>query len=104
MTNQNVVICDSKSGFSMEIVVSMREPVLFAQAVPKPLAAPGGGTPIIWTKPSLKVLETAGGGGRINAWVDSMRSSSPPRRSSESEEVNKSWMVSFEACLVIFSR
>lgn len=102
MTNQNVVISDTKSGFSMEIVVSMREPVLFAQAVPKPLAAPGGGTPIIWTKPSLKVLETAGGGGRINAWVDSMRASSPPRRSSESEEVNKSWMLHHPSALSMF--
>lgn len=95
MTNQNVVISDTKSGFSMEIVVSICESAIFPQAVPKPLAAPGGSASIIWTKPSLKKLETAAAsGGRINAWVESMRASSPTRRPSENEETNKSWMVS----------
>ncbi|KAL3514099.1 hypothetical protein ACH5RR_026816 [Cinchona calisaya] len=105
MTNQNVVISDTQSGFSMEIVVNICEPALFPQAVPKPLAAPsggsGGGPPIIWTKSSVKKLETSG---RINSWIESMRASSPTRRSSssENEEINKSWMLHHPSALKMF--
>lgn len=77
----------------MEVVVSLCDSAIFQQAVvPKPLA-PGAASAIIWTKPSLKVIETGCGGGRINAWVDSMRASSPTRRSTENEENSNSWMV-----------
>ncbi|KAL3504716.1 hypothetical protein ACH5RR_034557 [Cinchona calisaya] len=106
MTNQNVVISDAKLGFSMEIMVSLYDSAaLFPQAVPKPLSAlggGGGGAPIIWTKPSFKKFETAAvGGGRINAWVDSMRASSPTRRSSDNEE-NKSWILNHPSALSKF--
>lgn len=89
---------NTKSGnFAMAITVAISDPALFQQAVPKTLPAPTNSGIITISAKKLKKLEGGGGGGgggRINAnWVDSMRASSPTRRSLETDE-HKSWIVS----------
>lgn len=63
MTQQNVVVCETKSAGINTV----------AQ---KPPTVPGGYIPIPRRR-VLKNLEINGGGQRINAWIDSMRASSP---------------------------
>ncbi|XP_019175007.1 PREDICTED: probable trehalose-phosphate phosphatase J [Ipomoea nil] len=89
MTNQNVVVSDPKSGVAL-IRVAVSEPALFPHAVAKPLPA-GAGSFISIPRP-----------GRINALFESMRDSSPTRRSFESEDVNKSWMLNHPSAISMF--
>lgn len=91
MTNQNVVISEAKTGLAVATAVAESESNFYSPAMPKPLVAANGYFP---RKKSIKKLETNGGGGaRINAFIDSMRASSPTRRASETED-QKSWIVS----------
>ena len=96
MTNQNVVVSDSKSAIGMAIAVSVSKSSFFSPPVQKsPTVVPGGYITI-----SLKKIETGGAGGtcRVGAWVDSMRASSPTRIKSTPSlsdiEAQSSWMVS----------
>lgn len=82
MTQQNVVLSKTKSGINRDLTVAQ-----------KPPAAPGGYIPI----PRRRVLKNLeiNGGQRINAWVDSMRASSPTHAKSTSSlaEEHSSWIV-----------
>jgi len=82
MTQQNVVPSKTKSGINRDLAVAQ-----------KPPAAPGGYIPI----PRRRVLKNLeiNGGQRINAWVDSMRASSPTHAKSTSSfaEEHSSWIV-----------
>ncbi|KAF5196201.1 Trehalose-phosphate phosphatase b [Thalictrum thalictroides] len=104
MTKQNVVLSDVKSGLAITVAVSNSS--LFSAAVQKPLTAPGGYITISRSK-LLKKLETGGvTEGRINAWVESMRASSPTRiRPTPSSTQNRdegSWMLKHPSALNMF--
>lgn len=98
---QNVVITDAKSGINMAITVAVTTnpsaAALFTTAAQKPPVVPGGSYITISRKKLLQNLEINGTAARINAWVDSMKASSPthvkstPSLSSQDET---SWMVS----------
>lgn len=100
-TKQNVVITDAKSGINMAITVEVTTnpsaAALFTTAAQKPPVVPGGSYITISRKKLLQNLEINGTAARINAWVDSMKASSPthvkstPSLSSQDET---SWMVS----------
>lgn len=83
MTNQaNMVISDAKSGLTRAIAVALSEsfsPQLVSQYFTR--------------KKLLKKLESYGNDAGINAFLDSMRASSPTRRSSDAEHQD-SWTVS----------
>ncbi|THG06574.1 hypothetical protein TEA_023295 [Camellia sinensis var. sinensis] len=87
MTNQTVVGFDTKS--TIEVAVSN------LSVVPPLPPPPGGRRVTIPRKNFFSKLETGGGGAKIHAWVDSMRASSPTRKSSETEEdhIKNSWIV-----------
>ncbi|XP_022943275.1 probable trehalose-phosphate phosphatase J [Cucurbita moschata] len=70
MTNQNVVVSDSKSGINMSITVAVSNSSIFATTAQKPPPAPGGYISIS-RKKILKDLDVNGG------WIESMRASSP---------------------------
>lgn len=82
MTQQNVLVSEAKSGINGAITVAQ-----------KPPAAPGGYIPI----PRRRVLKNLeiNGGQRINAWIDSMRASSPTHAKSTPSlaEEHNSWIV-----------
>ncbi|PIA51820.1 hypothetical protein AQUCO_01000001v1 [Aquilegia coerulea] len=105
MTKQNVVVSDVKSGLAITVAVSNSS--LFSSAVQKPLTTPGGYITISRSK-LLKKLEETGGvtEGRINAWVESMRASSPTRiRPAVSLTPNRdenSWMLKHPSALNMF--
>lgn len=90
MTKQNVVVADAQAAINMTISVSVSN---FTSAAQKPPAAPGGYFSI--SRKKFLNLEI-NGGARINAWVDSMRASSPTHiKSTPSlEEEESSWIVS----------
>ncbi|KAK6135027.1 hypothetical protein DH2020_031254 [Rehmannia glutinosa] len=77
MTNQNVVVSDGKSGINMAITVAVAGTSLFNTAAQKPPPAPGTYITISKKKLLQNLDINTGGGARINAWVDSMRASSP---------------------------
>lgn len=91
----------------MAITVAISDAALFQQAVPKPLAAaaPSGFISISANK-KLKKLETGNGaGGRLNCWLDSMRASSPTRRSSsetDQEHNYSNWILQHPSALTMF--
>lgn len=89
MTNQKLVISDAKSDLKMAIAVAMSESNLYSPAMPKPLVATTG---YFLIKKIIK-FETNGGETRNNAFIDSMRASSPTRRATETEDKN-TWIVS----------
>lgn len=108
MTKQNVMVPNVKSsGITMEITVAVSNSSLFTSTIQKPPPAPGG-LITISRKKLLQKLETGvnGGGGRINAWVDSMRASSPthikPSPSLYQNEDETSWTVSIFSCLFLY--
>ncbi|OAY33404.1 probable trehalose-phosphate phosphatase J [Manihot esculenta] len=75
MTNQNVVVSDPKTTINLATTVHVSNSSIFPTAAQKPPAAPGGYISISRKKllNHLEINEVA----RINAWVDSMRASSP---------------------------
>lgn len=99
MTNQNLVVPDVKSRINtiIEVAVSMsNSTILPSTAVPESLVVLGG----IFGKKIMKRLDDGGGksGVKVNAWIDSMRASSPTRvKSSLPNSQNQnlsSWDVS----------
>lgn len=110
MTKQNVIVSNVKSsGISMEITVAVSNSSLFTSTIQKPPPAPGG-LITISRKKLLQKLETGvnSGGGRINAWVDSMRASSPTHiKSSPSlyqNEDETSWTLRHPSALSMFEK
>ncbi|RVW56262.1 putative trehalose-phosphate phosphatase J [Vitis vinifera] len=104
MTNQNVAVSDPKSAIGMAIDVIVSNSSFFSPAVRKPPTVPGGYITI-----SLKKLETggAGGAGRVGAWVDSMRASSPTHIKStplSDSEALSSWMLHHPSALRTFEQ
>ncbi|KAG2410509.1 trehalose-phosphate phosphatase [Vigna angularis] len=93
MTQQNVVLSKTKSGINRDLTVAQ-----------KPPAAPGGYIPI----PRRRVLKNLeiNGGQRINAWVDSMRASSPTHAKSSSSlaEEHSSWILRHPSALDMFEQ
>ncbi|XP_021743535.1 probable trehalose-phosphate phosphatase D [Chenopodium quinoa] len=98
MTNQNVVVSDAKTSMKVAVAMAMSNPSLFSPAVPKPPASSAGR--FIRRKP-VKKLETQGGPTKINAWVDSMRASSPAKSPPSSPE-HDSWMMTHPSALEMF--
>ncbi|OVA14613.1 Trehalose-phosphatase [Macleaya cordata] len=97
MTKQNVVVSDTQSGINMAITVSVGKSSLFSSTEKNP---PSGYISISRQK-LLKKLET-GGGPRINAWVDSMRASSPPRMNVTDDQ--SSWIDHHPSALNMFDQ
>ncbi|XP_020215219.1 probable trehalose-phosphate phosphatase J [Cajanus cajan] len=91
MTQQNVVVSDTKSGVSLTVF-------------PKPPAAPGGYISISRRR-VLKNLEI-NGGQRINAWVESMRASSPTHLKSTPSltQEHSSWILRHPSALDMFDQ
>lgn len=104
MTNQNAAVSDPKSAIGMAIDVIVSNSSFFSPAVRKPPTVPGGYITIC-----LKKLETggAGGAGRVGAWVDSMRASSPTHIKStplSDSEALSSWMLHHPSALRTFEQ
>ncbi|PHU20313.1 Trehalose-phosphate phosphatase B [Capsicum chinense] len=93
MTNQNVIMSDPRSGFDSSLLS-------FSPAVPGPLPQPGRFIAVP-AKKSFKNIDSTDAA-RITALLDSMRASSPTRRSSETHENLKSWIVRHPSALDMF--
>ncbi|PON55014.1 Trehalose-phosphatase [Parasponia andersonii] len=101
MTNQNVVVPDTQAAINMAITVAVSNSEIFTTAAS---AAPGGYISIS-RKKFLKNLEI-NGGARINAWVDSMRSSSPTHIKSipSLSDDQSSWILHHPSALDMFEQ
>ncbi|CAN6584021.1 unnamed protein product [Malus baccata var. baccata] len=109
MTNQNVLVSDAK-GMAITVTVAAKK-AMFSQSVPKPMTEGGGGG--CFTIPmNIKVLkvDTEGGAARVNAWVDSLRASSPtrvksatPQSLSETVDYN-SWTIHHPSAMSMFEQ
>lgn len=106
MTKQNVLVPEMKSGINLAITMAMSNSSILTMASQKPPAAPGGYIPIS-RKGFLKNLEI-NGEGRINAWVDSMRASSPTHIKATPSLVDhhdqSSWIVHHPSALDMFEQ
>ncbi|KAF7834279.1 putative trehalose-phosphate phosphatase J [Senna tora] len=97
MTQQNVMVSDANSGY------------IFSTTPQKPPPAPSGYISISKRK-VLKNLEINGSGPRINAWVDSMRASSPTHISKSTSNNNPlsqdhtSWILHHPSALDMFGQ
>lgn len=101
MTNQNVVVSDAKSGTGMSKIAAVSNSALLFPAVAGgPCGGSGGGYVRISRKKLLNKLESGGGRTRINSSVESMRASSPTRKSIDENEHEDqcSWIVSLFHC------
>ncbi|OVA01212.1 Trehalose-phosphatase [Macleaya cordata] len=110
MTKQNVMISEknSTSGLMTTITVAMSNSSLFSSAAQKPPARPGGGYLAISRKKLLKQLEIEGSA-RINAWVDSMKASSPTHIKSSAclastDDHQRSWILHHPSALSMFEQ
>ncbi|KAL3613406.1 hypothetical protein CASFOL_042669 [Castilleja foliolosa] len=110
MTNQNVVVPDGKSGINVTITVAVSGSSLFSTAAQKPPPAPGTNYITISKKKLLQNLDINAGAGsaRINAWMDSMRASSPTHIKSSagaiSDEYQSSWTLQHPSALDMFEQ
>ncbi|KAK9069442.1 hypothetical protein SSX86_011346 [Deinandra increscens subsp. villosa] len=95
MTKQKVVVTDVKSGMNMAVVVP---PALFTAEAKKPPLMPGYIK--ISKKKLLQNIET-NGGARINAWVESMRASSPTSRRKSTQD-QSTWTTKLPSALNVF--
>ncbi|CAB4297614.1 unnamed protein product [Prunus armeniaca] len=107
MTNQNVVVSDAKGvAVTVAVTVTVANHSMFSSSVPKPRTAEAGGGAGCFTIPrNIKLLkvETEGGAARVNAWVDSLRASSPPRVKSATETVDySSWNLHHPSAMSMF--
>uniref|UniRef100_A0A5B7AMY0 Trehalose 6-phosphate phosphatase n=1 Tax=Davidia involucrata TaxID=16924 RepID=A0A5B7AMY0_DAVIN len=104
MTKQNVVVSDAKSAIDMAITVAMSKSSLFTTAAQKPPAVPGGYITI--SRKKLLQNHETNGGARINAWVDSMRASSPTHLKSNPplSQDQSSWIVHHPSALDMFEQ
>ncbi|XP_038689432.1 probable trehalose-phosphate phosphatase J isoform X1 [Tripterygium wilfordii] len=102
MTNQNVVAPESTINLAISVAVANSS--IFSTAAQKPPVTPGGYISIS-RKNFLKNLEI-NGGARINAWVESMRASSPTHHKSTPSllEDQTSWMDQHPSALDMFEQ
>ncbi|KAJ6774362.1 TREHALOSE-PHOSPHATE PHOSPHATASE C-RELATED [Salix purpurea] len=104
MTNQNVVVPDSRKGIGITIAMALSKSLL-SPFVPKLLPAAPDGCFTISRKMFSKKTETEG---KTHSWVDSMRDSSPTRAKpttslSETQEKN-TWIVNHPSALNMFEQ
>ncbi|KAG9451545.1 hypothetical protein H6P81_011510 [Aristolochia fimbriata] len=104
MTKQNVVVAEA-AGLNMAITVAMAESSLLPPPGPTKQA---GGYIAISRRKLLKKLETGGGAARINAWVESMRASSPTHIKSvpslQASTDQSSWILHHPSALSMFEQ
>ncbi|KAL7255095.1 hypothetical protein ACSBR1_009291 [Camellia fascicularis] len=107
MTKQNVVASDTKSAINMAITVAVAaNSSLFTTAAQKPPVAPGS----FFTISKRKLIQNLeiNGTARINAWVDSMRTSSPTHVKSTTpsslSEDQSSWILRHPSALEMFEQ
>lgn len=88
MTNQNVVVSEAESGINVAITVAVSSGSSKFQttAAQKPPAVPG--TYITISKKKLVQNLDINSSTRINAWVDSMRASSPTHIKSQTQPLS----------------
>lgn len=99
MTKQNVIV--SRTGMAASIM-DVSKSVLLSPALPESQAALGGEHITISQKKLSKTLET---GGKANAWMDSMRASSPPRINSMAAlPETKAWILHHPSALQMFEQ
>lgn len=105
MTNQNVVVSDAKSGINVAITVAVSGSSRFQTAAQKPPAVPG--TYITISKKKLVQNLDINSSTRINAWVDSMRASSPTHIKSQPQPLSDvdqtSWNVRLTFSLIMYT-
>ncbi|KAK6938172.1 Trehalose-phosphatase, partial [Dillenia turbinata] len=106
MTNQNVVVSDAED-LGLAIAAALSNASQFSSAAQKP-PVPLTKHVTILSKNQLKRLETGGAEARINAWVDSMRASSPthiksPVSLSATDDQN-SWIHHHPSALKMFEQ
>ncbi|XP_065874614.1 probable trehalose-phosphate phosphatase J [Euphorbia lathyris] len=105
MTNQNVVVADAKSTLNLAITVQVSNSSLFTTSSQKPPASPGGYSISISRN---KLLNLEINSTRMNAWVDSMRASSPTHIKSTTPssitEDQGSWFVHHPSALEMFEQ
>ncbi|KAK4417217.1 putative trehalose-phosphate phosphatase J [Sesamum alatum] len=97
MTKQNMVVADAKSGINMAISMAVSGSSLFTTAAqrPPPAAVPG----------AYITISKINNGSRINAWVDSMRASSPTRiKASSLSDDQDSWILRHPSALDMFEQ
>ncbi|KAM0034136.1 putative trehalose-phosphatase [Helianthus anomalus] len=95
MTKQKVVVAD---GIDMAVVVP---PALFSAEVKKPPLMPNGYITMNKKKLLLQNLEINGGTTRVNAWVESMRASSPTSNRKRTQD-QSTWMDRHPSALNMF--
>ncbi|CAK9174941.1 unnamed protein product [Ilex paraguariensis] len=99
-----------KSGINMAITVAVSNSSLFTTAAQKPQMVPGGFMNITISRRKLLQLQDLeiNGAARINAWVDSMKASSPTHVKSTPSlsvsEDNSSWMDDHPSALDMFEQ
>ncbi|WCJ31854.1 Haloacid dehalogenase-like hydrolase (HAD) superfamily protein [Euphorbia peplus] len=105
MTNQNVVVAADAKSIAMTVQVSNSS--LFTTSSQKPPAPPGGGS-YSFSISRNKLLNLEINSTRINAWVDSMRASSPTHiKSSPSNSLSEdqhSWVLHHPSALDMFEQ
>ncbi|CAL5369134.1 unnamed protein product [Camellia sinensis] len=101
MTKKNVVASNTKSAINMAITVAAAaNSSLFTTAAQKPPVAPGSFFTILQRK-LIQNLEI-NGAARVNAWVDSMRASSPTHVKSTTPSLSEdqsSWILRHPSAL-----
>ncbi|KAL5753509.1 hypothetical protein ACOSP7_021729 [Xanthoceras sorbifolium] len=108
MASQNAVMTDAIN-MAITVAVSNSSAIFTTTtASQKPPVPPGGGFVSLSTKHLLKNLEINGGGGaRVNAWVESMRASSPTHIKSTpslaaAADDHSSWILHHPSALDMF--
>ncbi|KAK9271745.1 hypothetical protein L1049_002108 [Liquidambar formosana] len=115
MTKQNVVLSDTTSTINMAITVAVTNSPFFTTTAQKPPAAPGQGGYITISRNSIMHNLEIGCGTRVNAWVDSMRASSPthikstlpslaPSKSAPPLSAQSSWISRHPSALDMFEQ
>uniref|UniRef100_A0A7N0UM15 Trehalose 6-phosphate phosphatase n=1 Tax=Kalanchoe fedtschenkoi TaxID=63787 RepID=A0A7N0UM15_KALFE len=111
MTNQNVVVSDASSGIKMAIKLAITSSITYPSSAQKPPPSPGSYITISRKFPmKIETIETTSEptASKINAWVDSMRASSPTHArvaaSISDARDYTSWMLSHPSALVKFEQ
>lgn len=103
MTKQNMVSSETEAvAINLASANAMSSP--FTIVAQKPPVGPGGFIAIPRKKLMLQNLEINGGGARVNAWVDSMRASSPTHPSLSTSEDHSSWILPHPSALEMFEQ
>ncbi|KAJ4814028.1 Trehalose 6-phosphate phosphatase [Rhynchospora pubera] len=108
MTNQNVIV--QEMGMAVAAAVANSYPCLpprscGATAAVAAASAGAGGSAMSIKKRLLSSLELSGTGSRVNAWVESMKASSPTHaKASAIDDLNTSWIRKHPSALTKFEQ